>query len=156
MNGKLKNMVLNRNDISAILQSSSHDFIRPIMSKGDQTKFVNATFVNQNFSDVVAQFKMLWNKAMVFMNPSPEGIQKVGGFFAVAESTNIYGYGIILSFNLILLGILNLIPLPGFNVGNAIISTIEIRRRKYYNRKKKNVVGSISIALVILFLVIGL
>jgi len=144
-------ITLDSKDKGQLLQSVKYDCIKPIMHKGD--KYIKITTVNNDISDVFSRFKALWNNAMKLINPSPKD---VGGFMMFSEQTNVIGYVTYFSYTLILLGILNLIPLPGFNVGNAIISTIEIRRRKYYNKKKKNVVGFISIALVILFFVIGL
>ncbi|MDE5422638.1 M50 family metallopeptidase [Ancylomarina sp. DW003] len=134
-----------------LLQSVNHDYIKPIMHEGD--KYIKITTVNNDISDVFFRFKTLWNKAMNFINPSPKD---VGGFMVFSAQTNVVGYAIYFSYTLILLGIVNLLPMPGFNIGNAIISTIEIKRRKYYNRKKKRIVGLISIVLVIIFLLSGL
>lgn len=154
LNNQTKEVVLTRKDIAAILESPSQDFITPIISMGKESEPIKFTLVSHNFSDVMNRLGMQWNQAIAYIIPSMS--QKIGGFIIPTKSAGINGYGMILSISLFLLGILNLIPLPGFNLGNAIISAVEIRKRKYYNRKKKNVVGSISIALVILFLVFGL
>lgn len=134
-----------------LLQSANYDHIKPIMHKGDQ--YIKITTVNNDISDVFSRFKAIWDKAMNLINPSPKG---VGGFMMFSAQPNVFGYAIYFSYCLILLGIINLLPMPGFNVGNAIISIIEIKRRKYYSRKKKRIVGLTSIALVIIILLIGL
>ncbi|MCZ4694602.1 hypothetical protein DWB61_06070 [Ancylomarina euxinus] len=135
-----------------ILKSVSMDFIKPIMKSTNNTNSVKITYENYNFSDVLARFKMLWYQAIVFVNPSPSHIQQVGGFLRMANPANSHGQALSLAFTLILLGILNLLPLPGFNVGNAIISSIETQRRKHYNKKK--LIGYVSILIVILLLLI--
>jgi len=86
-----------------------------------------------------------------FIYPSTEAIRSTGGFISLRSTPRFNSYLLILSLDLIIIGILNLLPLPGFSIGNAIISSFEISRKKYFKKARKYILSLISIIIVILF-----
>lgn len=58
-----------------------------------------------------------------------------------------------LAFCCIIVGLLNLIPLPGFSLGNFIISLIEFKRNKPFRGKSKKIAGISTVFIVIIILI---
>lgn len=57
-----------------------------------------------------------------------------------------------LRFSLLLVYIINLLPIPGFSIGNFIIAIIEKVRKQKFNPKKLRIISIICVVLTILFL----
>jgi membrane-associated protease RseP (regulator of RpoE activity) len=78
--------------------------------------------------------------------------KKVSGFNI---KTNTFKEKIsLLAFCSTLVGLLNLIPLLGFSLGNFIISLIEVKREKPFNQKKKNILCLSTVFVIIIFIFI--
>jgi len=150
--GVNKEIVLNNRDKLTLIQHSSHNIIEPIFRDGDGNNKIKVTIKNYSFLDALNKFGIVWKQAMVLINPTPSAYTSIGGFIVISKINSIQGFLMILSLNLILLGIINLLPLPGFSMGNFGISLVETLRKKNYDRKKKRIVGLITILLIIVFL----
>lgn len=105
-------------------------------------------------SEALDRFGTLWKNALVFINPKPSAFEGIGGFQTISKVNSIRGYLMFFSLNLIIIGILNLLPLPGFSIGNFAISVVETLRNKLYSKKRKRIIGGISISLIIVILLI--
>jgi membrane-associated protease RseP (regulator of RpoE activity) len=77
--------------------------------------------------------------------------ESLGGFISISKITSISGWFFILAFDLIIIGLFNLMPLPGFGVGNAIIVVIEAKRKKDFNRKTIRIIRIACISLLIAY-----
>jgi len=149
-----RTIVLGSRAKSDLLTAQKFDFIFPIQDQNKKALLLS--YENHNFSDIVFEFKMLWRQAKNLLLPNRKQIAQQGGFSVINLNGTAYGYCFTLAMNLILLFILNLLPLPGFSMGNAILSIIEIKNKKYFSTKKKSIFKIITIAIVILFLFINL
>jgi hypothetical protein len=136
------------------MQNHNTNPIVPIMFDSDGKNKIILTTKNYGFSDVIDRFGTLWKQALTLMNPNPLTYNGLGGFVAISKINNFRGFLMIFSLNLMIIGILNMLPLPGFNIGNFIISAIETLRKKLYNKKRKRIIGWISIFLVIVILTV--
>ncbi|RZJ44194.1 MAG: hypothetical protein EOO19_12185 [Chryseobacterium sp.] len=58
----------------------------------------------------------------------------------------------LLAFCSTIVGLLNLIPLPGFSLGNFIISLIESKREKPFDQKRKNILCLSTVFVVTIFI----
>lgn len=155
-NGIQDKIVLSDSDKVILMQNHSTNQIVPIMHDSNGENEIIQTEKSFGFSDVIERFSTLWKQALILINPNPSTYKSIGGFVSISKINNIRGYLMVLSLNLIIIGILNLLPLPGFSIGNFAISTIETLRKKLYNKKRKRLIGWISILLVVGFLIIRL
>lgn len=155
-NGIQDKIVLSDSDKVILMQNHSANPIVPIMLDSNGENEIIQTEKSFGFSDVFERFSTIWKQALILINPNPSAYKNIGGFVSISKINNIRGYLLVLSLNLIIIGILNLLPLPGFSIGNFVISTIETLRKKLYNKKRKRVIGWISIFLVVGILIIRL
>lgn len=155
-NGIQDKIVLSDSDKVILMQNHSANPIIPIMVDSNGENVIIQTEKSFEFSDVIDRFSTLWKQAFILINPKPSAYKSIGGFVSISKINNIRGYLMVFSLNLIIIGILNLLPLPGFSIGNFVISTIETLRKKLYNKKKKRIIGCISILMVIGFIIIRL
>lgn len=155
LNGIQQNLIIGMEDKMALIRKLNSNPIVPIMNGSNGGESIKQTTKDFGFSHVIGRFEFLWNEAKFFLSPSLSPYKRMGGFKPLSENTSFSGYLTILSLYLLFVGLLNLLPLPGFGFGNFIISTIETIRKKLFNKKRKRVLGIISIFLVIVYLGIG-
>ena len=147
-------IILSDADKISLIQNHKTNPVVPIMYDSNGENEIIITTKNYGFSDVLDRFGTLWKQAVIFINPNPSAYKGLGGFVAISRINNFRDYLMVFSLNLIILGILNFLPLPGFSMGNFVVSVIETLRKKIYNKKKKRVIGWISIFLVIVILIV--
>ncbi|MEA5141890.1 hypothetical protein [Arcicella rigui] len=152
-NGIKSKILLNDDDKHSLMGSLETPVIAPIMydSKGENKIII--TTKNYGISEVLYRFGYFWNKAwsLIQLNPvlrGPFGIKKVSIF----SSPKFYFSGLLLT--LTFTGVLNLLLLPGFSVGNFIISVIETLRKKLYGKKSKRLIEWILISFTTVWLLI--
>lgn len=155
-NGIQDKIVLSDSAKLILMQNHSANPIVPIMLDSNGENAIIQTEKSFEFSDVIERFSTLWKHSLSLINPNPSGYKSIGGFVSISKVNTIRGYLMMFSLNLVMIGTLNLLPLPGFSAGNFVISTIETLRKKLYNKKWKRVIGWISIFLVIGFVIIRL
>lgn len=147
LNGVQHEIILRRPDKLRLLKNPGSNPIVPIMTNGKNK--IKVTTVDYGFSDVLNRFGTLWDQAIFFINPEPAVHTGLNRFVVISKINNFRGYLMVLSLNLTIVGILNFLPLPGFSIGNFIVSVIETLRKKRYNDKRKRIIGWIAIFLVI-------
>lgn len=155
-NGIQSKIVLSDSDKIILMQNHSVYPIVPIMYDSNGENEIIQTEKSYGFSEVIERFATLWKQALILINPNPSTYKGIGGLVSISKINNVRGYLMVFSLNLIIIGILNLLPLPGFGIGNFVISAIETLRKKLYNKKRKRIIGWISIFLVIGFLILSL
>jgi membrane-associated protease RseP (regulator of RpoE activity) len=155
-NGIQDKIVLSDSDKVILMQNHSANPIIPIMFDSNGENVIIQTEKSFGFSDVIDRFSTLWKQAFILINPKPSAYKSIGGFVSISKINNIRGYLMVFSLNLIIIGVLNLLPLPGFSIGNFVISTIETLRKKLYDKKKKRIISCISILIVMGFIIIRL
>lgn len=117
--------------------------------KGEEIKEIKRTKEKFSFIDVLKGYQINIKGAYNFINPERD-YKKVSGINFSANSLK-EKMGL-LAFTCLIVGILNLLPLPGFSLGNFIISIIEKKRRKSFDTRKKNIIGFSTVFLVVIFI----
>ena len=77
------------------------------------------------------------------------------GYVAIKRVTNIKGLFFLLAINLIFVGLINMLPIPGLDVGNTIIGLIEVRHKKRFNKRIISIIKITCITLIIILLIIS-
>lgn len=128
LNGVQQEMILRKSDKLKVLTNPGPNPIAPIMTNGKNE--IKVTTIDYGFSDVLNRFGTLWKQAMFFINPKPTVGTGPNRFLAISKVNNCRAFLMVLSLNLIIVGVLNFLPLPGFGMGNFIISGVETLRKK--------------------------
>jgi len=152
-NGIQSKIILNENDKISILVGPNTSPLVPIMHDSNGENEILITTTNYGLSEILSRFGSICKLALSIINPDQVSVKYISGLNHLSELNSIRDYAMVFSLTLVIIGMLNLLPLPGFSIGNFIISTIETYRKKLFNKKKKRLIGWISILLVILFLV---
>jgi membrane-associated protease RseP (regulator of RpoE activity) len=147
-----KEISINDNDITKILQSKG-TLIKAknrLNTEGDKIQEIKQTKEKFSFRNILKIYQKNIRGAYDFINPKKD-YKKLGGIRPVGK-----GFRekiLFLAFCCTIVGLLNLLPLPGFSLGNFIISAIELKRGKTFNLKKKNIVCLCTVFIVILIVV---
>ena len=152
--GVYDEIVLNNGEKRHLMKGRNLDYIKPILQDENGNNQVKITVRNFGLIDGVRLFTDLWYQAKILINPFYEVSQNAHGFILISEINNIRGLLFVFSFDLIILVILNLLPLPGFSVGNFALSLVETFRKKLFSQKIKRIAAAISIFVVLGILVI--
>lgn len=152
-NGIVETIIISENDREELLNDMTNKPLRPIMydSKGGNESEI--TEESYGFTEALKEFKLLYRNALFFINPSSIDLKEIGGFY-LAGTYDFRAFLIGLSSNLLVIGILNILPLPGFAFGNFLISVIENVRKKLFPKRRKRVVQGVSVLIVVLLLVL--
>lgn len=118
-------------------------------AKGEEIKEIKRTKEKFSFIAVLKGYQINIKGAYNFINPERD-YKKVSGINFSANSLK-EKIGL-LAFTCLIVGILNLLPLPGFSLGNFIISIIEKKRGKSFDTRKKNIIGFSTVFLVVVFI----
>jgi hypothetical protein len=150
-NGIKDKIILDYSDKNLLLKDPTLNAIIPILydSSGENKILISAK--KNQFTDVIFMFKNLWKQSVKLINPTTIAYKGIGGFISFSRINSFRGYLILLSFSFIMIGIINMLPLPGFSFGNFIISSIETLRKKMFKKIRLRVAKIISIILIIIF-----
>jgi len=90
----------------------------------------------------------------ILFSPRHKQFENIGGFIIIFPR-DLKSISMILAMCLTLIGIINLLPLPGLDLGNAIIALSEKIRGRTFNKRVMKIIKTIFIVLVlIIFLLI--
>lgn len=146
-----KELKISDSEAMKILQSEGTPIkakLKPNTKEG-KIQEIKQTQEKFSFEKVLKNFQHNIKEAYDFIIPKKD-YKKVGGIGATSKS--FIGQISLLPFYCIIVGLLNLLPLPGFSLGNFIISFIELKRGKAFNLKKKNIVSLCTVCFVIIFI----
>ncbi len=159
-NNTVKELILTDGDKLTIMQSRDLKHIKAkmqpdtILSKDFEK--VKMTVTNFGVIKIFETFGMMWKQVILLISPRTSAYNQIGGFVTISQVQDFRGYLFILALSSMFIGILNFLPLPGFSIGNLVISVIENSKKKHFNKKIMNVLRIISISLVIAFILINI
>ncbi|WP_449386735.1 hypothetical protein [Chryseobacterium lineare] len=127
-------------DVMKIIQSKGTPIKVKFTPSIEEGKIQNIKQTKEKFSftKVLENYQTYTKGAYDFINPKKD-YKKVGRIRTVPKDFS--GQLSLLPFCCLVVGIMNLLPLPGFSLGNFVISIIELKRDEKFNLKKKNIVG---------------
>jgi|TARA_B110000037_G_C16964713_1_gene442466 hypothetical protein len=150
-NGIKDKIILDYSDKNLLIEDQTLNAIVPILydSSGENKILISAK--KNQFTDVIFMFKNLWKQSVKLINPTSIAYKGTGGFISFSRINSFRGYLILLSFSFIMIGIINMLPFPGFSFGNFIISSIETLRKKTFNKIRLRMAKITSIILIIIY-----
>jgi membrane-associated protease RseP (regulator of RpoE activity) len=83
---------------------------------------------------------------------APRKYKGIGGF-PILKVTNLASFLHLISWNLIFIGFLNLLPIPGLDLGNTSIALIEAIRKRKFNFKRIKIVRYVCIGIISLLMI---
>lgn len=112
----------------------------------------------QTMSDAFRRYSLFIKMTFRMLIPQKSEYQNLGGFITVSRVNNIKGVFTLFSINLITMGFISLLPLPGLDLGNTIVGLVEKTRNQKFNKNKLKIVKTIcitilGITLLLLFLI---
>ena len=153
-NGIKEDIVLDYSDKTLLIQNFTIDAITPIKYDSNGENEIVISSKNQNFSDAYYTFHYLGKQAIKLINPNSPSYNGSSGFIIFSKVNDFRGYLIFFSYTLILIGIINILPLPGFSFGNFLISILETIRKKLFNKKRLRVIKFSTIILTVLIFIL--
>lgn len=136
-----------------LIQNPKAAVISPIMSDPNAPeKKIQISTRKMGIADIWNQLTFLYSESVKMIMPVNRLHANFGGISLETSGKPIWKYLFVLSFYSMLIGILNFIPLPGFCMGNAMVSTLENFKKKHFNKIFINTISAISILLVIAFI----
>ncbi len=155
-NGITRELSINESDKPIIWSNHNSIPMEAIMYPneyvGGSFDEVKLTEVPKGLSDIPSAFGIMWNQVTRLIFPS-EG--QVGGFKAISEIENLHVLFSILALTSMFIGIINLLPLPGFSIGNMGLTIIEKNRGQHFSKWMFYILQSLSIAMVSIFILIS-
>ncbi|WP_408092494.1 zinc metalloprotease [Chryseobacterium terrae] len=146
-----KVLKINDNDIAKILNSEGTPIkvrLKPDVN-GEKSQQIKQTQEKFSFASVLERYKSNVKAAYKFIIPEKD-YKKVNGINI--KTNGFKGKIVLLSFCCTIIGLLNLIPFPGFSLGNFIIALVELKRNKKFNPQKKNIVGLCTVCFVVILI----
>lgn len=108
---------------------------------------------SQNFEDAVISYKALVQQVSKFLGFSTEKYKGLSGYWTINNVETLSGYLYILSMSMIFIGFINLLPLPGLDLGNALLIIIQkLTIKKFNQRKLKSARILVRISLLLLLI----
>lgn len=104
----------------------------------------------RSFSKSLSFFPMTIKQ--VFGLFAPKEYKGIGGF-PILKVTNLASFMYLISWNLIFIGFLNLLPIPGLDLGNTCIALIEAIRKRKFNYKRIKIVRYVCIGIISLLMI---
>jgi len=100
----------------------------------------------QGIMDAFATFSNSIKMSLSYLSPN----QPIGGFVAIKKVTNIKGYFYLLAICSIFIGFINLIPLPGLDMGNTLIALLEKSRKRNFNGRLLKIIRIVCSSLIVI------
>lgn len=146
---------LNDQDKIKIIESKKYDHFKPKLEpdslENNGTKELVMKEYRQGIGDVFNVYRTIVKQLSIVFNPLTPKAKTVGFF----KTDTTKGLLFLLSSSLILIGFINLLPLPGLDFGNLIIALLEkVRKRAFKHRLLKIVRITCMSVILILFAII--
>jgi membrane-associated protease RseP (regulator of RpoE activity) len=125
--------------------------LKPDSITGVEPKQLVYTESKRGLNDAFHTYDITVKEMYLLIKPISSEEESLGGYISISKITSISGWFFILAIDLIFIGLFNLLPLPGFGVGNAIIAFIEAIRKKVFNRKRLRIIRIACISLLIAY-----
>lgn len=139
-NGVAQLLFLSMDNMGALIKDVNLCQLRAKMEPDSgytsHSKAVIVTESPMGFRDALTHYAFKWRMAAKLLLPQPSSYRSLGGFVTISKPQEWKGYTSLLGLNLIFVCMVNLIPLPGFSVGNLIVSAVENIRKRRFNQRK--------------------
>lgn len=145
-----RTLTLTNQDQMILIESGRIDHFAPMIDDNNSNKLVTIKQYKPGLNDIVLTAKVVFNEVNKFLIPTKQKAKIVGGF----NKDNKMGRFLILSTCLLIVCIINLLPIPGLDLGDLIIAIIEKKRN--FTMKPKILFILRLICLSVLFLFISL
>ena len=156
---------IERNQTLQTITLNSASFLSELMEAGSNhatfipknPELLNFTKESYSFSDGIKSYKLQFRLFSQFLPFSEQ--EKSGGYLTLSEIRSKSGYLYLLSLCLVFLGLMSLIPLPGFSLGNSLVVIVQKVGKKQFDQKLlqrlRIFFQGIFLILFFLFLVLG-
>jgi membrane-associated protease RseP (regulator of RpoE activity) len=143
---------ISESDKLDIMRSSSTSHITPIIRPDSVSDLkVNYLRYNERQQGIADAFEAFSNSIQISLSYlSP--IQSISGFIAIKKASNIKGFFYLLALSSLFIGFVNLIPLPGMDIGNALIALVEKSRKRNFNGRKLKIIRIVGSSLIVIIL----
>jgi membrane-associated protease RseP (regulator of RpoE activity) len=147
-------------DKLSIIQNKNYNHLTPIL-RPDSISDISMNFLKyeerqKGIKDAYTDFSYTIKLMLSYFSPTKGQYNGIGGYIAMKPPTNFKGYLFILATQSILIGLINLIPFPGLDVGNTIIALIEKKRKRKFNTRKLKIIRIVCSILIIPLLLLVL
>ena len=102
----------------------------------------------QGITDAFASFSNSIKMSLSYLSPN----QSIGGFVTIKKVTSIKGYLYLLALSSLFIGFINLIPLPGLDMGNALIAVLEKSRKRNFNDRRLKMIRIVCSSILVIIL----
>jgi membrane-associated protease RseP (regulator of RpoE activity) len=117
-------------------------------------KQLEYTESQKELKDVFATFKLSIKMISSYIFRENANVKGIGGFIAITGVESLRGLFFLLALCSIFIGLLNLLPIPGFDVGNALIALIEKTRKRKFNVRVTRIIRFVCIGVVALYFIV--
>lgn len=154
---EIKEITLTDIDKQNIITSGKHNLIRPRLRHDTTAGMWIDDLEYKEKSQGLKESLQTFDSSIKYLKrtflPKNTGYKSVASFSPVGEIKDLKGFLMYLAITSILVGLINLLPIPGFDVGNAIIAIIEKIRNEKFNSKKLKMIRIISVSVFLIIFV---
>jgi membrane-associated protease RseP (regulator of RpoE activity) len=147
-------IIVTDSDKLKIIQSKTSAHFLPRLHPGSTIDIKPEPLIysehKNGLKEVFSIYKNSLRMVFKLVTPIPSKYDDIMGYVAIKRVTSIKGLFFLLANNLILLGLINLIPIPGLEVGNTIIGIIEVQKKKRLNKRILLIIKIVCITLIII------
>lgn len=145
---------LNVEDKINLIKSKKYDHFKPKLEPNNlgstDIKELIVKEHRQEIGDVFSAYRIIIKQLSIVFNPLTQDTKQVGFF----KTDSIKGLLFILASSLILIGFVNLLPIPGLDFGNLIISLIDKVRKKKFKRGLLKTIRITCLSVILVLFVI--
>lgn len=141
------------NDKLKFLESNTLNHFTPRLQSETNSKQVIYNESQKGFKDALKTYSRSLNNILNLFNPSREYYKGVNSFISIKKTNGIKGIFFLLAISSLFFGVLNLLPIPGFDLGNTLIALIEKLKKKKFNSKKMKIIRITCPILLVLIMI---
>lgn len=145
------------NDKLKFLESNTLNHFTPrLQAETSSNKTKKQLVYNESqkgLKDALKTYSRSLNNILNLFNPSREYYKGVNSFISIKKTNGIKGIFFLLAISSLFLGVLNLLPIPGFDLGNTLIALIEKLKKKKFNSKKMKIIRITCPVLLIIIMI---
>lgn len=127
--------------------------LKPDSNTNTQSEKLVYTEFRSGLKESIESYKTSVKSMSRFVFPINSESPRLGGYVTISKITNLKGGFYLLGLNLLIIGLINLLPLPGLDIGNTIIALVEKFRKKKFNSHKMNIIRIVSAAFIVIFII---
>jgi regulator of sigma E protease len=107
---------------------------------------------SQGIKDVFITYSQIFKQIGLILTPNPA--MEEMGFIVPTGASTVRGWFFLFAIQLVLIGLINLLPLPGLDLGNSIIAAVDNLRKEKFNLKKLQIFRVVSLIIIGVLLLI--